>query len=360
MNETQTVADFPRSPQALSIDWIATVLGLDLQTSTMHLDPIGQGRGMLGSLVRVTITDRRPAAPTTRTLVAKFSAAREEVLQSAKRGGTHRREIGFYQEFAGTCRARVPRCEGAWYDEESAEFLLLLEDIPVDTSVDQLIGLDARRAALVLVQLAGLHADWWGSETLRGYPWLPHIASSTRRTNLGTLASSGWPLLQQLLDNEAPLSDAERRAGEVLPARISLALDRLDQLPQTLTHSDLRLDNLLFTPDEEVVLVDWQGIGVAPPSWDLAYFLTQSLSTECRRANESALLAVYTESMQRNGVDEPMEVLTRGYADALWYGLVVASSIGIVSAPEDERARALARTMGRRALDALHDAGELS
>lgn len=55
----------------------------------MELAPVGEGRGMLGSLVRVTFRGVNGViAP--RTLIAKFASDRQEVLQSALRGGTHR------------------------------------------------------------------------------------------------------------------------------------------------------------------------------------------------------------------------------------------------------------------------------
>ena len=75
-----------------------------------------------------------------------------------------------------------------------------------------------------------------------------------------------------------------------LPDRVDDVLIRTwASSPSTLIHSDLRADNLLFSPDgTAVTLVDWQGAGIGPPAWDLAYFLSQSLDVDTRRANEHA------------------------------------------------------------------------
>jgi Phosphotransferase enzyme family len=351
------MTDFPRRPEDLTVEWLAPRIGRDPTDAIMRLERVGEGRGMLGTLVRVTLHGGGSANLPPTTVIAKFASDREETLQTARRAGTHRREIGFYDQLASSCEARVPKCYGAWYDESTAQFLLLLEDIDVDTTVDQLVGLDAGRAALVLEQVARVHARWWRDERLGELDWLPSI--SGRQQNLSILSERGWPLLRPLLVADGGVSDAELEASTSLLGGIGAALGRLGSTSQTLVHSDLRLDNILFTPTGEVVLVDWQGLGIGTPAWDLAYFLSQSMSTPMRRAHEGALLDGYVDAMRRNGVDASSEELLAGYDDALLYGLAVSSSICLVSAPGDARAKQLAITMGRRAIDALGDAGRL-
>ena len=77
------------------------------------------------------------------------------------------------------------------------------------------------------------------------------------------------------------LAPSEQALGATFPDRLEAALRSVARLPHTLLHCDLRSDNLLFSPDgSQVTLVDWQGAGVGPPSFDLAYFDT----SEGRRA----------------------------------------------------------------------------
>ena len=60
-------------------------------------------------------------------------------------------------------------------------------------------------------------------------------------------------------------------------------LDDLATEPTTMIHGDLRADNLLFEPDGSVAAVDFQLIGTGRGTYDLAYFVTQSLDRRRRR-----------------------------------------------------------------------------
>ena len=54
-------------------------------------------------------------------------------------------------------------------------------------------------------------------------------------------------------------------------------LDDLATEPTTMIHGDWRADNLLFEPDGSVAALDFQLIGTGRGTYDLAYFITQSL-----------------------------------------------------------------------------------
>ena len=128
----------------------------------------------------------------------------------------------------------------------------------------------------------------------------------------------------------------------------------------TLIHSDLRADNLLFSPDgSAVTLIDWQGVGIGPAGWDLAYLLSQSLDVDTRRANEQDLLDRYVVEAQRFRPDLSSHDLLAGYGQSMIFGLVVAVSLPLVSDPGQPRVRALAESMARRAIEGLRDHGQL-
>jgi hypothetical protein len=345
---------FPVRPTELDAAFLSSALGAAIVD--FEATPVGADRGMLGDLVLV-----RPIYATgasgPRSVVAKFAADREGSLASALRSGSHERELRFYDELAPATPVRVPAFHGAWYDPASARFLLLQEAIDVDPTVDQILGIDIERAALVMVEMARLHATWWHDPLLSTRDWLPRLDAPTRRHNLTTIAASGWAPLCGLVGDA--IGDDDRRIGADLPARIDAALVRLAALPSTLLHSDLRADNLLFAPDgDAVVLVDWQGAGVGPPSWDLAYFLTQSLTVEDRRAHEGELMACYLSELRATtGVEADVGTVLRGFGDAMTFGLVVACSLPLVSNPNEPRVRRLATAMATRAIEGIRDHG---
>lgn len=186
----------------------------------------------------------------------------------------------------------------------------------------------------------------------------PRLDGPTRRHHLTTIARSGWDPLCELLGDA--LTPAERALGDELPQRVDDVLVRMGQPPSTLIHSDLRADNLLFAPNgTSVTIVDWQGAGIGPPAWDLAYFLSQSLHVDTRRANERQLLDHYVADAQRIRPQLETSGLLAGYGECMLFGLIVATSLPIISDPGQPRVRAPAETMARRAIEALRDHGQL-
>jgi len=314
---------------------------------------IGADRGMLGELFAIDVTYATDQAGPPQ-VVAKFAALRDGALASARRGGAHERELRCYGELLAETPVAAPKLFGAWYDPETAHFLLLQSLIEVDTDVDQVAGITLAQARSVLAQVAQLHAHWWDDPRLAEATWLPRLDASTRLRNLTHLAERGWPLLAAMLDDD--LTPTERSFGAGLTERLPEALRSLAALPATLLHCDLRADNLLFSPtDGEVTLVDWQGAGIGPPAFDLAYFLVQSLTVDDRRSHERALIESYRVELARAGRELTFDQIMAGYGDALNYGLVIACAIPIISDPSEPRVRSLATTMARRSVAALHD-----
>ena len=345
---------FPTTPTALTAEVLGDALGTTVRSFTAC--PVGADRGMLGDLLLVEPVYDGPPGP--QRVVAKFAAQRDEGLASALRSGSHERELRFYDELAPSTPVRVPRVYGSWYDQETAEFLVVQEAVDTDPSIDQIAGIDVGRAELVLIEVARLHATWWDDPQLRVLDWLPRLDGPARRHNLTTIARTGWDPLCDLLADA--LTPAERALGEELPERIDVAMARLGQLSPTLIHSDLRADNLLFSPSgDAVTLVDWQGAGVGPAGWDLAYFLSQSLDVDIRRANEHGLLEQYIVEARRIRPDLLAEQLLAGYGESMIFGLIVAASLPLVADPAQPRVRALAGSMARRAIEGLRDHGQL-
>ena len=345
---------FPTTPAALTPAVLSEALGTPVGSFTACT--VGAERGMLGDLVLIEPNYEDRPGPD--RVVAKFAAQRAGSLASAQRSGSHQRELRFYDELAPSTPVRVPRVYASWYDHDSAEFLVVQEAVDVDPTIDQLIGIDVARAELVVIEAARLHATWWEHPRLSTLDWLPRLDGQARRNNLTTIARTGWAPLCDLLGDA--LTPEERELGQQLPERMDEVLVNVAQLPSTLIHSDLRADNLLFSPDGgTVTVIDWQGVGIGPAGWDLAYLLSQTLDIDTRRTNEQHLLDRYVVEAQRLRPDLTSETLLAGYGESMVFGLIVAASLPLVSDPSQPRVRALAESMARRAIEGLRDHGQL-
>ncbi len=349
---------FPKSIEQLDVELLSDCLGTDIVD--FDATRIGADRGMLGEIYLLHLTypstPTGPAGPT--EIVAKFAALRHGSLASAKRGGAHERELRCFDEFLADTEVNTPRCHGAFYDPHDATFLLLQDAIDNDPTIDQLTGLSLEQARLVLTEAARLHARWWNDPRLAAATWLPPLDGPQRVHNLTTLAATGWPKLTDMLGNE--LTEAEQRLGAELPERVHAALTELARLPATLLHCDLRADNLLFSPSgDKVTIVDWQGAGTGPPSFDLAYFLTQSLTVEDRRAHEDDLLDFYRDQLAHAGLHLSSSEVRAGYSASLHYGLVIACALPLIADNNEPRVHALAASVARRSIEALRDHDQL-
>ena len=345
---------FPTTPTGLTAEVLSEALGAAVTSFTAS--PVGADRGMLGDLLLVEPAYDGPPGPA--RVVAKFAAQRDGSLASSRRSGSHQRELRFYDELAACTPVRVPRVYGSWYDADSAEFLVVQEAIDTDPSIDEIRGIDVDHAELVLLEVARLHATWWDQPRLEALDWLPRLDGPTRRHNLTTIARSGWDPLCELLGDA--LTPAERALGDELPQRVDDVLVRMGQPPSTLIHSDLQADNLLFAPNgTSVTVVDWQGAGIGPPAWDLAYFLSQSLDVDTRRGERTAA----ARPLRRRSPAHPPAARNRRPPRRI--RRMHALRPHRRHQPADhQRSRpaartALAETMARRAIEALRDHGQL-
>ena len=173
--------------------------------------------------------------------------------------------------------------------------------------------------------------------------------------------SPAWePFLASFGDR---VDDRIRAIGERFP----LVVEEMMTFPErqtTLAHGDFRLDNLFFRPGSEgpeVVAIDWQICVRTVGAYDLGYFLSQSLTTEDRRAHEEQLLDVYRDTLADSGIDYPVNQLLEDYRRTalfcLCYPIQAGGSVELVN----DRAVQLVGQMLDRVVAAIHDldAGEL-
>ena len=217
---------------------------------------------MLGDLVLVEPDLRGRGRPGPGGGQVRRPARGQPGIGSAQRLAPAR--AAFYDELAPATPVRVPRVYASWYDADSAEFLVVQEAIDNDPTVDQMSGIAVDQAELVLLETARLHATWWDHPRLATLDWLPRLDGPARRDNLATITRTGWEALCDLLGDALTPRRARPRRGTARPRGRGAGANGRSSA-STLIHSDLRADNLLFSPDgTAVTLIDWQGVGHRP------------------------------------------------------------------------------------------------
>ena len=160
--------------------------------------------------------------------------------------------------------------------------------------------------ARFLAHMAALHAAFWdcGTEVdvvpsmhryLELSPWMALAEAAIGSDHLvPRLVARGWPLLAEV---------APEAAAVVVP----LASDpgplvaALDATPQTLVHSNWKLDNLGTDENGRTVILDWEQPGRGAALTDLAWYL----AINCRRLPQSKeeSIGAYRAALEACGVN---------------------------------------------------------
>jgi thiamine kinase-like enzyme len=320
---------FPTCPDELNSEWLSNAL--DRSVKSFDTRPIGGGKGNLGDLVLVSLENGEQ-------VVAKFAANRQEALNAAKRSGLFEREIKFYHELSPKLDLRLPKLFASAYDPSSAYFVMLLEYLEPIKESDSISGIGVDYTRQLLAELSKLHTQ---GRDLVETPWVQTMISQHRINNLTIMIEKGWPVLQEMCGELVdPLKEIN------LLERFLETMSYLNTLDQTIVHGDIKPDNLIIS-NQGVTIIDWQGFGTGPPSWDIAYCMCQCLTTEERRFYESELLDSYPHDLV-------------GYKESLFFGIVIACALPLLGNSDDPRLGKLVEITAERTISAMSDAGTLN
>lgn len=293
----------PTSSDELTVEWLQRALRPVLGSSVLtgfESAVIGVGEGFMGQLARVRLeySDQDSSAP--RSLIAKFAAARADTREMARDQNLYRREIGFYRDIGQDVGIRVPNCYYSDFDEDSQQFVILLEDMAPGVVSDQVAGTSRETSRMVIENFARLHAKWWNDERLDNFEWAKWLINETPMED-------GLALLKENMARvEADGSfDAYPEMKRLMPLLPPLfRIDPAPPYPFSLAHGDLRSDNIVRPGEEggEFCVLDWQLAGKGDPINDIARWMAQSVSIADRKATEQELLKLYHDKLIEHGV----------------------------------------------------------
>ncbi len=185
-------------------------------------------------------------------------------------------------------RIRTPALGSA---RSGDEYALLMRDITPDLLPQGMIS--ETQLDTIIERIADLH----GAPPSVPLPWCDLRRRLTLLTpdTAGIVAQSyGAPVAQDILDGwllfELHASPRAVALIHRLFADPTPLLDALSQLPSTLLHGDLKLDNIGIDTENNMWLIDWAMTLVAPPAVELGWFLA---------INSRRLPASLDEVMQR-------------------------------------------------------------
>ena len=345
------MAWFPVDPLSVTAGWLSEILDADVRQC--RLEQIGIGVGLLGRVYRAHLEgpDVQPS------VVVKFPTldqrARSTVCQDM---GLYRRETCFYREIGLDNPLPPARPYFVGFDETTHDFVLVLEDLGRLRVADQLLGCTVADAGTVVDAIARHQAYWWENDRLATLPWLKAYTAPPMPAMVVANFHAAWPRFLDTIG--ADLSAELRSFGERFTTLVPWYLEQITRGPRTFLHGDLRLDQLFFGVDPShppVTALDWQLSAVGRGAYDLAYFLSQSLSTETRRSCETELIERYAQRLAEHGIDYPTADLHRDYrlttAWCFGYPVIGAGQVDITN----DRQRQLLLTMLNCAAQAIED-----
>ncbi len=289
------MATIPRSIEEVTPGWLRDVAGLSCEKA--DITQIGVGIGVSSALYRVALTGSGCPG----SVIVKLPALDDAAVFTSTMLRMYIREVRFFEELASQVPVRVPAFHHGEVDEETSQFVVVMEDMTSLRVVDQLQGMVIPDAERAVDALARWHAQWWGkAEDLATSGLTVHLSDPVYPAVLPLVFGEGWEKLTK--EHELPASVLA--VGPRFSDAIAGLLQDLAATPTTLCHGDYRADNILFDEQGEPALLDFQLIGTGGGAYDLAYFATQSLRSEAAAEHERRLFERWCDGLEAGGVPD--------------------------------------------------------
>jgi len=305
---TSTISRFPRAASELTAGWLADVLAAAGAIApgsgirNLRLERIAEGVGFASYLYRAHL-DLDGDGPA--TVVIKWPTDFPTFLELAKSIQLYNREVAFYTDVAPIAPVSAPRAYFAAIEDDSTDFVIVMEDLAGLENADHLEGLSFVRAQAVLDELARFHAWGWGTKpTAAQNPAFLGLDDARMAGLFSVGTGAGWPIYLEHGRAAAPegLANLLEQYSVLAPGLLGSLTE-----PATLVNGDLRADNLFFTETGPHVTVDYQFAGRGCGMWDVAYLVGQGLTPHERGGRERDLVTRYVEALAAAGVDYPVE-----------------------------------------------------
>ncbi len=329
----------PQRAEELTAEWFTQILATGATVTEVRCEEIGADIGFMGEVHRCHLTwapragDGDAAAVRPASVIVKTPTQIPENFAAGDALRSYEREIVVYQKLRTTLGIPMPGYYHGAMDPDPApwvqrplfflfdhlsvrginwviarflklsgkskrRYILVIEDFADARAPTQMLGGsldDARRSLEVLARFHA--ANWMRSDAMQHYRYIwpvdtvPRVGQASYVRNRDEFVERFGPVL----------GDGMLERLDAIQERVPEICSRLAAEPWTLLHGDYRLDNVLFRPNGEMVVLDFQGLGSGRPAVDVAYFITTALTAE-HRHEEEPLLRTYHDALVAAGV----------------------------------------------------------
>ena len=360
-------------PATIDADWMQRALAAGGASDhpairDVVVEDLGAASNAFGRLLRCHLTAAAGVAADPATVIVKLPPADRRAFRFGRWMWMHERECLYYRRLARHAHIRSPALLYGDFDEATHRFVLVLEDLRDLEVPVQVAGVSAERARLAVREIARLHGQFWGPVDCPALSGCRDIFAPKIRRFLQFAYLLFLPVvLERFGDSFSPQT---RRLAEDLGPRITAHFVAVSAEPRTLVHGDYRGENMFFRPEvgaaasasggasdgDDFAVVDWQGCGLGPGLYDVAYFLGTNLVPGDRRRIERDALEEYHDIVCRLGArDFTFEDCWRSYRQNM-LGVLIACIVGCGGLDLGfQRLHDLVKSALERALAAVED-----
>ena len=322
----------PLDVAELTPGWFSEVLGADVRSAQI----VDQHSGTTGR-AKVRLDSGGELPDTVFVKLAPFDPRQRAFLDFT---GIGVMEARFYASLAAELPVRLPRC---WHaDVDGDAYIMVLEDLDASGCVYR------SDPQSTVEELAHLHAAYWESPRFDGdLAWVPERAGFGKSDGKDPAATqAAGQFIHSALDTFAhEMPPVFRAIGELYASRTAEILDLWDQGERTFIHGDPHGGNL-FTHEGRTGFYDWAMCSHSPGMRDVAYYLTNSMPTEARHADEGRLLDHYRHTLAAHGISVDSHVIAdqyRLFAVFSWVSFTSTAAVGSRWQPSDRAIEAMER-----------------
>ena len=297
-------AAIPASIDEVTAKWMSEATGWNV--TALRNEIIGVGVGVASAVYRSHLTGTGCPA----SVIVKLPALDPNATFTSTVLKMYSREVKFFKTLAKDVPFRVSKSYYGEVSDDGSQFAMVVEDLGNLRVIDQVAGMkidDARRA---IDGLAAMHAKWWGkADALAADGTTISLGDPIYPAIVPMVFAEGW----EKCTKEITMPDSIMGVGPRFGAAVEPLLSSLAKGPNTLAHGDYRADNMFFDNDNGLVVLDFQLIGTGIGAYDLAYFVTQSITADDASKYERELFDRWIDGLLTSGA--PKDLVDK---KALW------------------------------------------